>query len=125
VRDDSAAALTTLGGRTLESWDIRTLDIKPHHPEVLRSDGEARVIAIQLPAGEELQAQQVHERAYLLIADGEVEVADGGNSESGGPGYLACFDPNERRVIRAKSDARLVLLLAPWPGEGHPSERAG
>jgi quercetin dioxygenase-like cupin family protein len=109
----------------LESWDIRSLDIKPHHPEVLRSDGEARVIAIQLPAGEELQAHQVHERAYLVIAEGEVEVADGGNSESGGPGYLACFDPNERRVIRANSDARLILLLAPWPGEGHPSERAG
>jgi redox-sensitive bicupin YhaK (pirin superfamily) len=92
---------------------------------VLRSDGEARVIAIQLPAGEELQAHQVHERAYLLTVDGEVEVADGGNSESGGPGYLACFDPNERRVIRARSDARLILLLAPWPGEGHPSERGG
>jgi quercetin dioxygenase-like cupin family protein len=107
----------------LESWDVRSLDIKPHRPEVLRSDGEARVIAIQLPAGEELQEHQVHERAYLLVAEGEVEIADGGNAETGGPGYLACFDPNERRIVRAKSDARLVLLLAPWPGAGHPSER--
>ena len=26
--------------------------------------------------------------------------------------------------MRATSDARLLLLLAPWPGEGHPSQRA-
>jgi hypothetical protein len=25
--------------------------------------------------------------------------------------------------VRAISDARLVLVLAPWPGEGHPSRR--
>ena len=61
----------------MESWDIRSLEVKPHHPEVLRSDGEARLIAIHLPAGEELQEHQVHERAYLLVADGEIEVADG------------------------------------------------
>jgi hypothetical protein len=37
---------------------------------------------------------------------------------------MACFDPKERRVVRARSDSRLVLLLAPWPGEGHPSRAA-
>jgi quercetin dioxygenase-like cupin family protein len=109
----------------LESWDIRSLDVKVHQPEVLRTDGEARVIAINLPAGEQLQDHQVHERAYLLVADGEIEVAEAGSSESGGPGYLAVFDPNERHEVRAKSDARIVLILAPWPGEGHPSSRAG
>ena len=109
----------------MESWDVRSLDIKPHQPEVLRSDDEARAIAIQLPAGEELQEHQVHERTYLLVADGEIEIADGGGSQRGGPGFLACFDPNERRQVRASSDARLVMLLAPWPGQGHSRERAG
>ena len=109
----------------MESWDIRSLDIKVHQPEVLRTDGEARVIAINLPAGEQLQDHQVHERAYLLVADGEVEISDGTSTETGGAGYLAIFDPNERHEVRAKSDARLVLLLAPWPGEGHSRERAG
>jgi quercetin dioxygenase-like cupin family protein len=108
----------------LESWDILALDVKPHHPEVLRSDGEARLIAIQLPAGEELQEHQVHERAYLLVAEGEIEIDDGGASETGGPGYVVCFDPNERREVRAKADSRLLLLLAPWPGEGHPRRAA-
>ncbi|MEA2309083.1 MAG: hypothetical protein QOG41_2552 [Thermoleophilaceae bacterium] len=107
----------------MESWDTRSLDIQPHHPEVLRTDGEARVIAIQLPAGEELQEHQVHERAYLLVAEGEIEVDGEGNTESGGPGYLAIFDPKEPHEVRAKTDARLVLILAPWPGAGHPSER--
>ena len=108
----------------MESWDTRSLDVKPHQPEVLRSDGEARVIAIQLPAGEELQDHQVHERAYLLVADGEVEVASAAGTETGGAGYLAVFDPKERHEVRARSDSRLVLILAPWPGAGHPSERA-
>ena len=108
----------------MESWDIRSLDIQPRHPEVLRSDGEARVIGIQLPAGEQLQEHQVHERAYLLVADGEIEVDGQGSTQSGGPGYLAVFDPNERHEVRAKTDARIVLILAPWPGEGHPSERS-
>jgi quercetin dioxygenase-like cupin family protein len=109
----------------VESWDTRSLDIKPHHPEVLRSDGEGRVIAIHLPAGEELQEHQVHERAYLIVTDGEVEVEHGGATETAGPGYLAVFDPNERREVRARSDSRLVLILAPWPGEGHSRQRAG
>lgn len=103
----------------MESWDIRSLDVEPHRPQVLRTDAEARVIAINLPAGEQLQDHQTHERAYLLVADGEVEVDGGGGTETAGPGYLAHFDPNERREVRATSDARLVLMLGPWPGEGH------
>jgi quercetin dioxygenase-like cupin family protein len=103
----------------LEAWDIRSLDVKPHSPQILRTDAEARVIAIQLPAGEELKEHQTHERAYLLVADGEIEVDEGGRNQSGGPGFLAHFDPQERRTVRATSDARLVLILGPWPGEGH------
>jgi quercetin dioxygenase-like cupin family protein len=105
----------------METWDIRSLEIEPHKPEVLRSDDETRAIAINLPAGEELQEHQVHERAYLLVADGEIEIAKDGQTVSGGPGFLSHFEPNERRTIQAVSDARLVLVLAPWPGQGHPS----
>ena len=45
------------------------------------------------------------------------------SSITGGPGLLAVFDPNERHEVRATEDARLLLLLSPWPGEGHPSRR--
>jgi quercetin dioxygenase-like cupin family protein len=88
---------------------------------VLRSDAETRAIAIRLPAGEQLAEHQVHERTYLIVVDGEVEIAQEGGSVEGAAGLLAHFAPNERRTIRAVSDTRLVLVLAPWPGEGHPS----
>jgi quercetin dioxygenase-like cupin family protein len=107
----------------VESWDTRALAVEPHQPQVLRSDEETRVIAIHLPAGEELQEHQVHERAFLFVSDGQVEVAQGDEVVTGGPGLLAHFRPTERHRVRALSDARLVLVLAPWPGVGHPSRR--
>jgi quercetin dioxygenase-like cupin family protein len=108
---------------TLDSWDIASLDVEPHQPQVLRSDDETRAIAINLPAGERLQEHETYERAFLVVADGEIELEDGGETKTGGPGFLAHFEPHERREVRAKHDARLVLILAPWPGEGHPSRR--
>jgi len=107
----------------MESWDITSLEVEPHFPQVLRSDEEARVVVINLPGGEELQDHQVHERAYLVVTDGEIEVVKDGESRTGRAGFLAHFEPKERHEVRAKSDARLLLFLAPWPGEGHPSQR--
>jgi quercetin dioxygenase-like cupin family protein len=105
----------------METWDVRSLELEVHHPRVLRSDDETRAIAIRLPAGEELQEHQVHERAYLVVIEGEVEVSQGERTESGGAGLVCHFEPNERHTVRALGDARLLLVLAPWPGEGHPS----
>jgi quercetin dioxygenase-like cupin family protein len=107
----------------MDSWDIRALELEPHHPQVLRSDDETRVIAINLPGGEELQDHQVHERAYVVVVDGQVEIVQDGSAQTAGPGFLAHFEPKERHEVRAKSDSRLLLILSPWPGEGHPSRR--
>jgi quercetin dioxygenase-like cupin family protein len=108
----------------MEHWDLRTLEIEPHRPRILHSArGEARSIAIHLPAGEELQEHQVHERAYVVVVQGEVDIAHDGGTVSGGPGFAAVFDPGERHEVRARSDARLLLVLAPWPGDGHPGAR--
>jgi quercetin dioxygenase-like cupin family protein len=107
----------------MDTWDIATLPVQPHQPEVLRSDDETRVIAINLPGGERLGEHQVHERAWLIVADGEIEVGEGERTVAGGPGLLLHFEPNERREVRATKDARLILMLSPWPGEGHPSRR--
>ena len=106
----------------MQSWDLNDIEVAPHAPEVLASDGEGRVIAIQLPAGESLQEHQVHERAWLLVVSGAIELDDsGGETTRGGPGMLAAFEPNERHEVRASEDSRLLLLLTPWPGKGHPS----
>jgi quercetin dioxygenase-like cupin family protein len=108
----------------MRSWDISTLDVQPHNPAVLDSEQEGRAIVINLPSGESLQEHQVHERAWLVVVTGSIEIEDsGGEAISGGPGLLAEFDPNERREVRAKDDSRILLVLSPWPGEGHPSQR--
>jgi quercetin dioxygenase-like cupin family protein len=107
----------------METWDIASLGVQPRQPEILRSDPEARVIAINLPAGELLQEHQVHERAWVVVAAGDVEVEQDGSTVAGGPGFAAHFDPNEPHELRATTDARVLLLLAPWPGEGHPNLR--
>ena len=108
----------------MDSWDICSLDVAPHHPQVLRSDEEIRAIAIHLPGGEELAEHQVHERTYLLVADGEIEIGRDHRTVTGRTGFVAHLEPNERRTVRAITDARLVLVLAPWPGVGHPSRFA-
>jgi quercetin dioxygenase-like cupin family protein len=108
----------------MEHWDLRALDVEAHHPRILHSArGEARSIAIQLSAGESLQEHEVHERAYVVVIEGEVEVGNDGEMTSGGAGLAAVFDPHERHEVRARTDARLLLVLAPWPGDGHPGAR--
>jgi quercetin dioxygenase-like cupin family protein len=107
----------------MDHWDLRTIDVPPRQPQILQSErGEGRAIAISLPAGEQLQDHEVHERAYLTVVDGEVEV-EAGETVSGGSGTFFVFDPHERHEVRAISDARLLLVLAPWPGAGHPGAR--
>jgi quercetin dioxygenase-like cupin family protein len=106
----------------VQHFDLNDVSVEPHQPEVLHSEGEGRTILIQLPAGESLQDHEVHERAWLVVVDGEIEVDAGGGTVSGGRGFLAVFDPKERHEVRARSSSRLLLLLAPWPGEGHPSQ---
>jgi quercetin dioxygenase-like cupin family protein len=108
----------------MRSWDLATTEVAPHQPVVLDSENEGRAILINLPAGERLQEHQVHERAWVLVVSGKVRIdlPDGG-SAAGGAGLMAVFDPAERHEVSAEEDARLLLVLAPWPGDGHPSNR--
>lgn len=108
----------------MQHWDLTALDIEPHKPQILQSArGQGRAIAIALPAGEQLQDHEVHERAYLTVAAGSVRVTAGGESADAGPGTIFVFDPKERHEVAATADSRLLLVLAPWPGEGHPGAR--
>jgi quercetin dioxygenase-like cupin family protein len=107
----------------VQTWDTKSLEVEPHRPQVLHSDDEGRTIAINLPAGEELQEHKVHERSWLFVLDGEVEIQGAGEALEGGPGFLAHIAPGEANEVRAVSDALLIMVLAPWPGEGHPSRK--
>jgi quercetin dioxygenase-like cupin family protein len=105
----------------VQSWNLKTVDAEPHQPQILASAEDARTIVLHLPAGEELQEHEVHERARLLVVDGEVDVSTaGGETTAASAGHLFEFDPGERHTVTARSDARLLLVLTPWPGDGHP-----
>lgn len=109
---------------TLRSWLLNELDVPPRAPEVLASTDEGRAIVIELPANEKLGEHQVHERGWLLVVEGRIEATGpNGQSAGGGVGLLVEFDPNERHEVAAIEDSRLLLLLSPWPGEGHPRNR--
>jgi quercetin dioxygenase-like cupin family protein len=108
----------------MDVWDLDAVDVEPHKPQILLSDrGSARAIAIELPAGEALTDHEVHEHAWLTVVRGAVEVRAGDETRSGGAGHVFHWRPQERHEVRATEDARLLLLLAPWPGEGHPGAR--
>jgi quercetin dioxygenase-like cupin family protein len=105
----------------MNAWTITQLELKPHAPEILSSTDDARAIALMVPAGESLADHQVHERAWVTVLDGEVEIAaSAGQTVVGGPGMVVEFAPNERHSVHARTDTRLLLLLTPWPGSGHP-----
>ncbi len=114
----------------MRNWDVRSLPASPHAPEipeqlgqtarVLSSSSDARAVMLHLAADGRLQDHEVHERAWLVVIEGEVEIESDGTVVTGGPGFLTEFEPRERHEVRARSEARLLLLLTPWPGEGHP-----
>ena len=105
----------------MNSWTILNLDLRPHSPELLASNDEVRAIALMIPAGECFDDHQVHERAWVTVLDGEVEITtSSGDSVIGRRGVLVEFAPNERHALHARSDARILLMLTPWPGIDHP-----
>jgi quercetin dioxygenase-like cupin family protein len=105
----------------MRSWDLKTIEAEPHQPQILASGDDARTIVLLLPAGEELQEHEVHERARVVVIEGDVDVTTlAGETATAGAGHLFEFDPGERHTVAARSDARLLLILSPWPGDGHP-----
>ncbi len=105
----------------MQSWNLTELEAPGGaiDPQVLSTDDGARAIAIRLEAGQALNDHQVRERAWLVVVEGEAEIRCGDAVVSGGVGTLATFAPGERHAVSSGSGARLLLLLAPWPGDGH------
>jgi quercetin dioxygenase-like cupin family protein len=92
-------------------------------------EGSARAVLIELRAGEALGDHGVKESALVLVLDGAVRVEARDESVDGDACTLFHFEPDERRSVTSDGGARLLLVLAPWPGEGHyrgdPAERSG
>ena len=108
----------------MRTWKATELDVKPRKPEILASGEDARVVVIDLPSGESLEDHQVHERAWLVVIAGEIEVtaldASSTAKVRADVGTLVEFEPAERHRVDADVDSRFLLMLTPWPGPGHP-----
>jgi quercetin dioxygenase-like cupin family protein len=105
----------------MESWrlpEIQTPD-GTRSPVVLKSEDEARAVLIGLDPGQELGDHQVKEHAWLLVVAGSVQIGAGGEKVDAPAGTLAHFEPDERHSVSSAEGARILLLLAPWPGPGH------
>ena len=106
---------------SVQSWNLREIETPggSRSPVVVHSQDEARAVLIGLDPGQALGDHQVHEHSWLVVLDGNVRIESGGEQIDAGTGCLAWIDAGERRTISTDDGARILLLLAPWPGEGH------
>jgi quercetin dioxygenase-like cupin family protein len=106
----------------VQSWNLLEIDTPDgsRSPVVLYSkEEESRTVLIGLHPGQRLGDHEVKEAALLLVVDGSAHVESGGTSVDAGPGTLVRFEPQERHSVSSEGGARLLLMLAPWPGAGH------
>ena len=88
-------------------------------PVVVHSGNDARAVLIALNPGQEMGDHQVKENAWVTVLDGTVRVSAAGETHEAGVGSLFRFDPDERHSLASDGGARILLLLAPGPGDGH------
>ena len=101
--------------RRVQSWDVTQIEAPEgtRSPAVLETLDGARAIVIRLAPGQELGDHQVRER-----------IEAGPDVVDAGPGTLLTFEPGERHSIGSEDGAQVILILSPWPGEGHYPEGA-
>jgi quercetin dioxygenase-like cupin family protein len=88
-------------------------------PRVLFSSPECRAVIIELQSGEEMGEHRVRERALVQVVSGSVTIEHSGSSTRCDAGTLVMLDPSEPHAILAETDARLLLVLAPWTRGEH------
>jgi quercetin dioxygenase-like cupin family protein len=105
----------------VQQWNLLELEAPEgmRDPIVLHSDDGARAVLIVLSPGQSLGDHQVKENAWVTVLEGTVEITVDGATSLAERGTMARFDPDERHALRSETGARVLLLLAPWPGEGH------
>jgi quercetin dioxygenase-like cupin family protein len=100
----------------VEHWDLTAVQVAGTTPVVLATEDQARAILIRLEPGQEYQ---VLEGAWFVVLEGGAEFTANDKIVAAEAGALVQFEPGERREVRSDTGARLLLFLAPWPGEGH------
>ena len=105
----------------METWKLPEIDTPggSRSPVVLLSEEEARAILVGLDPGQQLGDHQVKEHAWLVVVEGSAVIRAGGEEIEAPVGTLAHFEPDERRNVSSPEGAKILLILAPWPGAGH------
>jgi quercetin dioxygenase-like cupin family protein len=109
-------------GQVVRHWRLGEVETPngTRSPVVLHSqDGAERAVLIALRAGEALGDHGVKESTLVVVLEGAVRVDAGGESVEADAGTLIHFEPDERRSVTSDGGARVLLLFAPWPGQGH------
>jgi quercetin dioxygenase-like cupin family protein len=88
-------------------------------PRVLFTSPECRAVIVELEHGEEMGGHRVRERAVLQVVSGRVEIESSGERVECDAGTLVTFEPAELHSVRALTESRLLLVLAPWPAAAH------
>jgi quercetin dioxygenase-like cupin family protein len=89
---------------------------------VLFSAPEGRAVVIDLAEGQALGDHQVRERALVHVVGGSVRIEAAETTAECPAGTTITFEPGEAHSVRALADARLLLVLTPWPGAAHYAE---
>jgi quercetin dioxygenase-like cupin family protein len=104
----------------VDRWHLPSIKATgKREPRVLFSTPECRAVVIDLQAGDVMGEHSVHERALIEVVAGSVLLGPAGDEVECGPGTFATFGPGERHTLSALTASRILLLLAPWPGDGH------
>jgi quercetin dioxygenase-like cupin family protein len=105
----------------MHTWKLSEIETPggSRSPVVLRSEDEARAVLVGLDPGQELGDHQVKEHAWIVVVAGTATFRAGDDTVEAPAGTLVRFEPDERHSVSTETGAKLLLLLAPWPGPGH------
>lgn len=105
----------------MRSWRLPEIETPDgsRSPVVLHSSEEGRAVLIGLLPGQMLGDHQVKEHAFLFVVDGSAQIEAADEKLDATVGTMVAFDPDERHVVASDSGAKILLMLVPWPGEGH------
>lgn len=111
----------------MQHWDLRAIDAPrgTRDPYVVHQDAGARAVLVSIEPGQALGDHQVKENAWVVVVDGTVQVSAGAETVELGSGGLLRFEPGERHALSSSGGARILMVLAPWPAEGHYAPDGG
>jgi quercetin dioxygenase-like cupin family protein len=105
----------------MQHWDLLAVDASrgTRDPYVVHQDDGARAVLVVLMPGQSLGEHQVKENAWVAVVEGAVQVTAGLEQLELHQGGLMRFEPGERHSLSSADGARILMVLTPWPGEGH------